>query len=250
MGIPADSINAENVFKIVNSLHNDGQASFHFGTAQTPLSGKQCLVYAVTFPHEITWAVRIPVHASHLPREELTGTVEHEVSVFKRLKRGGFTSSPELVAYSAGFDNAIGFPYIVSTWIHGTPLQWMESIPSAREMRNRIIRQIGSILIQLAECSRDSSIIKEILSLPVHFYLRDDRYRHRCCHISDQDRRPEILRVLKGQLPGIDLRSCLLQRALVRKAVHHNTEQMLQLLSHEDLDPSNIIVDDEYNIKG
>jgi hypothetical protein len=91
MDIPTDSITAGNVLKIVNSLHNDGQASFRFGTAQTPLSGKQCLVYAVTFPDEITWAVRIPVHESHLPWEELSGTVEHGVSILKRLKRGGFT---------------------------------------------------------------------------------------------------------------------------------------------------------------
>jgi hypothetical protein len=60
----------------------------------------------------------------------------------------------------------------------------------------------------------------------------------------------KILRVLKGQLPGIDLRSCFLQRALVRKAVPRNEEQMPQLVSHEDLDPSNIIIDAEYNIKG
>ena len=46
------------------------------------------------------------------------------------------------------------------------------------------------------------------------------------------------------------LRSCFSQRALVSEVFNSQEEQTTTLISHEDLDPSNIIVDNNLNVKG
>ncbi|KND91751.1 hypothetical protein TOPH_03792 [Tolypocladium ophioglossoides CBS 100239] len=231
MCVAIDSISPESVLGIVNSLNLDGPlASFCFGTDQTPLSGKQCWVYAVEFPNGNIWAVRIPVHTRHLPPEAITCAIEEEATILKRLEQSGFAWSPKLVAYCSGFDNPIAFPYIISTWIRGTPLQWTEITPTCRKTRDKLLSQMGRILVQLAECSEQPGLGTDSAA-----YLTD---------IVDR----KIIRVLDSGLPEISVQSCLLQRALVRMTFHGTAEPTL--ISHEDLDPSKIVVDDEYNVKG
>jgi len=58
------------------------------------------------------------------------------------------------------------------------------------------------------------------------------------------------MRVIYGKLLEVELRSCLLERALVSRAVQDVSGGSLFALSHEDLAPQNIIVDDKNNIKG
>lgn len=146
----------ENIPSTVTGLRNDGTAaSFYLGTADRPLSGKQCVVYAVRFPDAATWAVRVPVHASHLPPEVITNLVETEVSILKRLQASGFSRSPRLLGYNSGFDNPIGFPYLVFSWFEGTQLEWSDTIPPEREIRNKILRQMADIILELADCTQE-----------------------------------------------------------------------------------------------
>jgi hypothetical protein len=156
MAPSVEGFHAENIPSVVTGLRTDGtEASFCLGTADHPLSGKQCLIYAVQFPDGATWAVRVPVHASHLPRECITDFVEMEVSILKRLETSGFSWSPRLLGYHSGFDNPIGFPYFVLSWIEGTPLEWSDTIPSHRESRNKILRQMVDIILELADCTME-----------------------------------------------------------------------------------------------
>ncbi|KAH8889899.1 hypothetical protein GQ53DRAFT_842471 [Thozetella sp. PMI_491] len=60
----------------------------------------------------------------------------------------------------------------------------------------------------------------------------------------------KILRVVHGNLLGVELHSCLLELALVSQAVQDALGGSMFALSHEDLAPQNIIVDGENNIKG
>jgi aminoglycoside phosphotransferase (APT) family kinase protein len=250
MHVSADAISPDGVLDIVNSLRQDGMpASFCFGTQRTPLSGKQCWVYAVHFPDKVTWAVRIPAHTRHLPPEAITGTIEEEASILKRLERGGFTWSPKLVGYCSGFDNPIAFPYIVLTWIHGTPLCWTEKTPPCRGSRDKLLGQVGRILVELAECSQDQGMArpKSIAASRHTTHFAPGTGADAVTYLTDTVDR-KMIRALDGRLPGIDPQSCLLQRALVRKAFRATADPML--ISHEDLDPSNIIVDEELNVKG
>ncbi|KAH0542351.1 hypothetical protein FGG08_003289 [Glutinoglossum americanum] len=222
----------ENIPGIVSDLRLNGtMASFCFGTADRPLSGKQCLIYAVQFPDGATWAVRVPAQANHLPPGAVTAFVEMEVSILKRIETSGFSRSPRLLGYNSGFDNPVGFPYIVSTWVEGTPAEWSDSIPSDRDTRNKFLRQMADITLELADCTQ------EWRPTTAGTYLTD---------LIDR----KIVRVSNGQLPGIQLRDCFIQRALVPRVVHFPLEMSPFLVSHEDLSPDNIIVDNEYNIKG
>lgn len=156
MAPSVEGFHPENIPSIVTGLRNDGTAaSFCLGTADRPLSGKECVIYAVQFPDAATWAVRVPVHTSHLPPESITNFVETEVSILKRLQTSGFSRSPRLLGYNSGFDNPIGFPYLVLSWFEGTPLEWSDTIPPQRESRNKIIRQMVDIILELADCTKE-----------------------------------------------------------------------------------------------
>ncbi|KAF5609616.1 kinase-like domain protein [Fusarium subglutinans] len=231
MGDASDGVGVEGILKVVKSLRQEGMAaSFCFGTDLAPLSGKQCWVYAIGFPDQTTWAIRVPVHIKNLPPDIISNTVEEEASVLKRLERCDFSWSPRLIGYCSGFDNPIAYPYIVSTWIHGSPLQWTDDIPCSRESRDSLLRQMGEILMQLAERTQCQGIGGDAVT-----FLTD---------IIDR----KLSRALRGGLPDISPQSCLLQRALVRNTFASTADPMV--LSHEDLDPSNIIVDEQCNIQG
>lgn len=140
----------------VTNRRSDGTAaSFCFDTADHPPSGKQCLLYVVRFPDAATWAVRVPAPASHLPPESITSSVEMEVSVPKRLATSGLSWSPRPLGYSSGFGNPLGFPGRVGSWIPGTPLQWSDAVPSPRESRSLVIRQVVDMMSELAGCTKE-----------------------------------------------------------------------------------------------
>lgn len=165
--VPYEGFHPENILSVVTGLRSDGTAaSFCLGTADHPLSGKQCFIYVVRFPDGAMWAVRIPIHASHLPPESIASYVETEVSILKRLEASGFSWSPRLLGYDSRFDNLIGFPYIVLRWIEGTPLEWSDTIPPHRESRNRILHQMADIIVDLAHCTKELSMYLAPFSLP------------------------------------------------------------------------------------
>lgn len=60
----------------------------------------------------------------------------------------------------------------------------------------------------------------------------------------------QISRAAKGQLLGFMERDCFLHRVLAWKAVDPVTDSTQFMISHDDLAPENIIIDNEYNIKG
>lgn len=62
------------------------------------------------------------------------------------------------------------------------------------------------------------------------------------------DRR--ITRVLKGELPENKLRDCLVLRILVKRAFNKSIDTSLCMVSHNDLAPQNIIIDNDNNVKG
>lgn len=101
----------ENILDLVNNLRSDGAAaSFCFGTAESPLSGKQCLIYVVRFPNSATWGVRVPVHINHFPPEAIASLVEDEVSILSDLEASGFRWSPRLLCYDSLSDKSHWVP--------------------------------------------------------------------------------------------------------------------------------------------
>ncbi|KAK2764992.1 hypothetical protein FQN54_008691 [Arachnomyces sp. PD_36] len=234
MASPRRTFDTTSILNIVNLLRADtASASFLFDTAENPFSGGQCLIYVVGFPDGTTWGVRIPAHASHLLPEVVTNEVKNEVSILKHLETAGFSWSPRVIGYDCSFNNLLEYPYMVLTWVHGKPLKWSDSVPVRREDRRKVLSQMANIILELAESTRETS------STTALGYLTDKIDR-------------KIVRVSRGQVPNVQLRDCFVQRALVRSKVVHSAldEQPYMVTSHSDLAGQNIIVDDEYNIKG
>jgi len=142
------------VAEVARMLRTDGSTpSFRHGTATEPLSGEQCVIYALGFPNGDNWAVRIPSHMSHLPDGAISNYVGAEARILKDLEASGFSFAPRLLGYSSAFDNPIGFPYLVLTWIEGKPLEWTSAVPARRDVRDKILRQMADIALELALCT-------------------------------------------------------------------------------------------------
>lgn len=60
----------------------------------------------------------------------------------------------------------------------------------------------------------------------------------------------KILRVVRGELPELDVRGCLVHRALIRQVVGGAPETPLSAFSHENLAPHKVIVDEDFNVQG
>ncbi|KAL1845130.1 hypothetical protein VTK73DRAFT_1064 [Phialemonium thermophilum] len=231
--VPASMITfpPEAVLDIVKAVCSDGTNTFFLhGTEDRPLSGKQCLIYVVQ--GIATCAVRIPVHLEHLPSEAISNYVDAEVSILRRLETSHFSWSPRVLGYDSGFNNPIKFPYMVLTWIDGKPLEWTESIPPQGHTRDKVLYQLANILLELVSCTMHSKPGVTALT-----FLTDAVDR-------------KIQRVKKGQLRDVRLEDCLVQRELVPRVIHDLPEASYFVLSHEDLAAQNIIVDDEFNVKG
>jgi len=60
----------------------------------------------------------------------------------------------------------------------------------------------------------------------------------------------QICRAAKGRFPGGSILNCLIHRVLARRAVDSKADSHGFMISHDDLAPENIIVDDDYNVQG
>ncbi len=148
------SFNPQNIPAIVTRLRpGTFDSAFFYGTEKAPIVGESCFIYAIKCSDETIWAVRVPIPLANLPIEELSGGVQTEVGILKRLELDGFRWSPKVLGFHTGFANPIAFPYIVYTWIEGTPLIWSDTLPPHRNFRDRILEQMAEIILELADCS-------------------------------------------------------------------------------------------------
>ncbi|TAQ85582.1 hypothetical protein B7494_g6087 [Chlorociboria aeruginascens] len=232
MPISTDLVLPHNILTIFNAFHLHGQeASFAFGTNTMPYHGKRSQIYVVNFPDETTWAMHVPVHAIREGAEAISSSVEHEVTMLQVLRFRGFVWAFPLVGYDPTFDNEIQFPYIITSWVSGVQLIWNDNEPAARVDRDKILVQLAHVIVDLAGASHAQGNISSL------GYLTDAIDR-------------KIDGVLKEKPPSVDLRSCFHQRALVSEVFKRQEEQPTTFISHEDLEPSHIFIDNAYNIRG
>lgn len=74
--------------------------------------------------------------------------------MLREIEKSGFSKCPKLLGWGSGFDNCVGFPYLVSEWIEGRPAEWSDDVPRERGVRDRFLRQLGESQMELVECSR------------------------------------------------------------------------------------------------
>ena len=156
------TVSSSSILAVASALRSDGtSASLCFGTDKAPIQDGQCQIYAVRFSGDDgggdggdAWAVRIPVYES-LPPASITSIVQDEVDVMKKLNDAGFHWSPKLIGSDSGFSNPIGHPYLVMNWVPGDALQWTATAPAV-ENRNKILRQLVQIQLELVNCTQES----------------------------------------------------------------------------------------------
>ncbi|KAJ4287835.1 hypothetical protein N0V88_007545 [Collariella sp. IMI 366227] len=232
---PTGPVSPGQILTLASSIRGDGSSPvFSFGTDHKPFNAGECRVYAVKFPDNVTWAVRVPVQAGEdLAPAALSCFVDAHAKILTKLTDAGFRWSPKLIHHDTGSDNAIGCPYLILSWIHGTALEWTDTVPSG-ELRAKVLHQVVDIQLELAECTK--KLRHDASSSSFLTGMVDGQVR----------------RTATGKVPEFRVRDCLIHRALVRHAVDKTLEfdPTIFAVSHENLAAHSIIVDADHNITG
>ena len=148
----------ENIPLVARKFSTSGELpSFCSNTLVCPLSGGHCQVYKLGLSDQTTWAVRIPIHARNAPREVIISQLQCEIEVLELLNAKGFKWAPKLIGHDLSYDNEVGFPLIILSWLPGNPLRWNDDIPLHRCDRDKILQQITQIILQLIQCTKAKS---------------------------------------------------------------------------------------------
>lgn len=190
--------------------------------------------------------MRIPIHVRNAPREVVTSQLRREIEVLKLLNAGGFKWAPKLIGHDLSYDNEVGFPPIILSWIPGDPLKWNNNVPLHRCDRDKILQQVVQIILDLIQCTEAKS--KYTMKLNIIQVLTTIGGSTLDFLTDAVDRK--IIRVYRNQLPETSLEDCLILRALLPKVVHEELNHAPFLISHGDLSSNNILVDSDYNVTG
>ena len=146
------NVSPENIKHVVAAIRSDGsKGNFEFGTERSPLYGKQCWIFVLSFGCNQVWAVRVPVKSNHLSAMSIKNLFQYEIDILARLTELNFSYSPRLIASDTSFDNPLKYPYSVFTWIEGKPLQWSDIVPASDLARIKIIHRIVDFTLDLAK---------------------------------------------------------------------------------------------------
>lgn len=116
--------------------------------------GGQCRIFRVFFSDGECWSVRIPIHGQSTSQDAIINILQAEQNVLQMVWSKGFTWAPKHHGSSFTFANPVGFPFMVLSWIDGSPLHWTPSNPT-RPIRDKILVQLAEIQISLIECTQE-----------------------------------------------------------------------------------------------
>ncbi|CAI6336757.1 unnamed protein product [Periconia digitata] len=190
--------------------------------------GGQCRIFRVDFSDGVSWSVRIPIHFQNHSQDAIICTLQREYDVLLEIGRMDFPWAPKCHGISLTFDTLVGFPFIILSWIEGSPLFWTSNYP-ARPIRNKLLCQIADIQVTLIERTTETSTATQYFSR-----LTDNKLR----------------RVRNGEIPGLTEQDCFDLKKHLFEVLNPELEDAPFAMDHGDLAPLNIIVDPEYNITG
>ncbi|KAL7804895.1 kinase-like domain-containing protein [Trichoderma aethiopicum] len=226
MAHEAGNLQVRNIAAAVTELGLGGSSPFLDGE----FSGGECRIFKLSFADHASVAVRVR-HASHdTNHENHIAMVEDEVETLQQLQAKGFAWAPKCLGASLTFGNLIKSPFSVLTWIDGCPLQWDKDFPP-RPLRDEVLGKLASIQLSLMICTLTTRPITARA-----YYERRLRNRQK--------------RVANGELHELSEQDCLDQQAFLENILGEDGESTAFAMAHGDLKPSNIIVDEQYSIKG
>lgn len=131
--------------------------TFLANTLAHPLSGGHCQIYKLRFSDQTICAVRVPIHARNAPKDTIISQLQREIDILNFLDANGFKWAPKLIGHDLSYDNEVGFPFIMLSWLPGDPLRWNDTTPLHRCDRDKILRQVIDIILQLIHCTGGKS---------------------------------------------------------------------------------------------
>lgn len=248
------------------ALGDNPPPSFIFNTDTTPLYRNPYNVYVLEYPDGSRYAVQVPIRMRILPRAEIQDLIENEAANLEELAEAKFPYSPRLVTYSATYVNYLRFPYIIMTFIEGRPLEWTDLAPGPCE-RQWLFIQLAEIIYELTMCTLQHESGMSLHSCALDFLanmmfidpaMTAERF------LTDRVD-TKIFQVIRKQRKDLSLQDCLFLRFLVKQissipnSLYPNTGEGVSnepsnatatALAHDNLSAANILIDDEYNIKG
>ncbi|MCJ1251339.1 hypothetical protein MMC30_008571 [Trapelia coarctata] len=193
------------------------------------MDGGECRIFKADFSDGESWSVRIPIHVQSDSQDAIISVLRGEQDVLQEIGGTDFPWAPKHHGSSFTFENLVGYPFIVLSWIEGSPLLWTANYPP-RPVRNKILGQVAEIQMSLIECT------KENRGTATEYFSRIIGNKFR--------------RVRNGHLPFITEQDCLDQKSILPKVLHPELEDTPFAIDHGDLSPLNIIVDSEHNVTG
>jgi aminoglycoside phosphotransferase (APT) family kinase protein len=147
------TIDPSALFAAVSALGIGGTAP----SVDAVFSGGEHHTYKLTFKNHESLAVRVPLYTgivgsiSSTP-EDVIDTVRHEMRTLEMLEEKGFKWAPRCLGGSLTFENEIGSPFLVLTWVEGETLRWDDELPPSPQ-REKVLGEIAGIQASLIECT-------------------------------------------------------------------------------------------------
>ncbi|KAL6794110.1 hypothetical protein J3E68DRAFT_450769 [Trichoderma sp. SZMC 28012] len=199
---PAQNLEPTSILAAVAELGVGGNGAFIDGE----FNGGECRIFKISFNNQTSIAVRVPHQVDD--QDDIIAMVQIEVRILQKLEEKGFCWSPRCCGFSLTFDNPIKYPFIILTWVEGSPLSWDDNFPP-QPLR-------GS-------------------TSAATFFQR--RMKNRSTQVRE------------GRIPGLSEEDCINQQDLVCQVLGQDQDDTAFAVEHGDIEPNNIIVDEDYNIK-
>ncbi|KAL7786153.1 kinase-like domain-containing protein [Trichoderma afarasin] len=237
---PAQNLEPTNILAAVAELGVGGNGAFIDGE----FNGGECRIFKISFKDHASIAVRVPHQVDD--QDDIVATVQIEVHILQKLEEKGFHWSPRCCGFSLTFDNPIKYPFIILTWVEGSPLSWDDNFPP-RPLRGALLDQIASIQLSLIKCTLGN----RMHDVPTRKYDSDLVVLGSTSAATFFQRRMKnrSTQVREGRAPGLSEEDCINQQALVCQVLGQDQNDTAFAVEHGDIKPSNIIVDEDYNIK-
>jgi len=143
----------ENIPATISDFRSDGEVPV---LNKQYMDGGECRIFKADFPDGESWSVRIPIHVRSDSQDAIISILQGEQDLLQEIGATDFPWAPKHHGSSFTFENLVGYPFIVLSWIEGSPLFWTANYP-LRPIRNKILGQVAKIQMSLIECTKEIS---------------------------------------------------------------------------------------------
>ena len=155
-----DAISPDALLELATN-HVHGTQTPAVSISEKPLSGSFNLVYVIDFADGTKCAARIPKHGTITKFGDTQAmTMKDELELLRVLREKTTVPVPEIYYYDTTFNNSLGAPFSLCSWLDGTPVcqLWAKSDgPTPLQQRRlRILDSVAEAMAQLSFLSHSS----------------------------------------------------------------------------------------------